>query len=277
MQRIPRFSQRSLYTLYRRAGVLLRRFVFNRFVRVKHARVVQLGGHPYKRISLPDSHVASAVARNLLPFRDSGLFPTLIAMEDNELLLEFVAGEELPEPIDGSCVDRFIGFFSVIYNVDRRRVKLSETDFERELRENLDFLVDVSILSTELRRELTASLNRITPNEVWVGYDFLDPLPKNFILSEHDRLVAIDVEDLYPNRLIGGGIAKSILRAFPAERERILDGLASHANLELRPEMPFIELHFLAHWTKRAFLKGSEKLIDASLFESHRAANIKRG
>jgi len=33
--------------------------------------------------------------------------------------------------------------------------------------------------------------------------------------------------------------------------------------------MPFIELHFLAHWTKRVFLKGSEKMIDVSLFETH--------
>jgi hypothetical protein len=274
MQRIPRFSQRSLDTLYRRAGLLLRRFVLNRFVRAKHTRVVRLGGRPYKRVTLPDSHVASAVARNLMPFRDSGVFPRLIAIEDNELVLEFVAGTELTEPIDRALVDRFVGFFSVIYSVDRKRVKLSETDFERELRENLDFLQDVSILSRQLRRDLAASQERITPNEVWVGYDYLDPLLKNFILTNDDRLVAVDVEDLCPDRLIGGGVAKSVLRAFPADREQLLDGLASRANLELRPEMPFIELHFLAQWTQCAFLKGSEKLIDASLFESHRTAAI---
>ena len=100
----------------------------------------------------------------------------------------------------------------------------------------------------------------------------MDPLPKNFILTDDDRLVAIDVEDLRPAQLIGGGIAKSALRALPVHREQLLDGLASRANLDLRPAMPFIELHFLARWTKRAFLKGSEKLIDASLFESHRRA-----
>jgi hypothetical protein len=272
MQRIPRFPQRSLYTQYRRAGVLLRRFAFNRFVRTKHARVVQLGGRPYKRVTLPDSHIASAVARNLVPFRDSGVFPRLISVEDNELLLEFVAGAALPEPIDGSWVDRFIGFFCVIYNLDRSRMKLSETEFERELCENLEFLVEVSILSPALHRELTDSLDRITPSEVWVGYDFMDPLPKNFVLTDDDRLVAIDVEDLCPGRLMGGGIAKWVLRAFPAGREQLLEGLASRANLDLRPEMPFIELHFLAEWTKQAFLKGSEKLIDVSLFESHRAA-----
>jgi len=205
MQRIPRFSQRSLYTIYRRAGVLLRRFVFNRFLRVKNARVIQMGGRPYKRVTLPDSHVASVVARNLLPFRDSGVFPRLIAVEDNELLLEFVAGTKLPVPLDTSFVDRFIGFFSVIYNMDRERVKLSETDFERELQEDLDFLVDVSILSPRVRRDLDVYLERITPNEVWVGYDFMDPLPKNFVLTDEDRLVAIDVEDLCPGQLIGGG------------------------------------------------------------------------
>lgn len=269
MERIPRFSQRSLYTLYRRAGVLLRRFAFNRFVRAKNARVVRMGGRPYKRVTLPDSYVASVVAHNLLPFRDSGLFPRLIAVEDNELLLEFVAGTTLPESLDASFIERYVGFFSVLYNMDRERVKLSETDFERELKEDLDFLVDVSILSPRVRRDLEVHLERITPNEVWVGYDFLDPLPKNFVLTDDDRLVAIDVEDLRPGQLIGSGIAKSVIRALPAHRERLLDGLALRSDLDLRPEMPFIELHFLAHWTKRAFLKGSQKLIDASLFETH--------
>jgi len=271
MQRIPRFSQRSLYTLYRRAGVVLRRFVFNRFVRAKHARVVELGGRPYKRITLPDSYVASKVARNLSRFRDMGIFPRLIAVEDNELVLEFVAGTHLSEPVDPSFVDRFVGFFSVVYNVDRRRAKLSETDFEREVRENLDFLVDVSLLSADVRRDLETALDRVTPNEVWVGYDFMDPLPKNFIWTPDERLVAIDVEDLHSDRLVGCGLAKAVLRALPAHREQLLDGLAARASCELRPAMRFIELHFLAQWTKSAFLKGSEKLIDVSLFEPYRA------
>jgi hypothetical protein len=277
MQRIPRFSQRSLYTLYRRAGVLLRRYGFNRFVRQKHARRVHLGGHPFKRLTLPDSHTASVVAQSLTPFRDTGIFPRLVAVEDNEMLLEFVNGAPLPEPIDRSYTEKFIEFFSVIYSVDRRRVKLSETDFERELCESLDFLVDVSILAPALRDQLVASLERITPNEVWVGYDFLDPLPKNFILADDGRLVAIDVEDLRPDRLVGGGVAKWLLRALPEGRETLLDGLASRAMLELRPEMPFIELHFLAQWTQRAFLKGSEKLIDASLFEAHTVSSLGDG
>ncbi len=249
---------------------MLRRFVFNRFVRTKNARQIQLGGRPYKRITLPDTYVASRVAEKLKPFRDLGVFPRLIAIEDNELLLEFVTGTELTEPVDRSFVDRFVEFFAVIYSVDRRRVKLSETDFEREVREDLDFLVEVSLLSPEVRADLEARLDRITPSEVWVGYDFMDPLPKNFVLTGEGRLVAIDVEDLHADRLIGGGIAKSVLRSLPGDREQLLDGLAARANLDLRPAMPFIELHFLTHWTKRAFLKGSEKLIDGSLFESHR-------
>ena len=36
MQRIPRFPQRSLYTQYRRAGVLLRRFAFKQLAHFKN-------------------------------------------------------------------------------------------------------------------------------------------------------------------------------------------------------------------------------------------------
>jgi hypothetical protein len=34
--------------------------------------------------------------------------------------------------------------------------------------------------------------------------------------------------------------------------------------------MPFVELHFLAGWTKLAYLKGRAKLVDPARFEPYR-------
>ena len=61
MLRIPRFAQRSLHSLSRRAGVAWRRHGLNRFVRNKTVRLIDLNGRRYKRVTLPDSFVASSV------------------------------------------------------------------------------------------------------------------------------------------------------------------------------------------------------------------------
>jgi hypothetical protein len=82
--------------------------------------------------------------------------------------------------------------------------------------------------------------------------------------------VAIDVEDLLADQLIGGGMTKAVVRMATNQRERLLDGLAARTGLDLRPAMPFIELHFLASWTKQVFLKGSAKLISPELFDPYR-------
>jgi hypothetical protein len=270
MQRIPRFSERSLYTLSRRADLLLRRFGLNRFVRGKRVRLIRLNGQRYKRLTLPDSYVAQAVAANLDRFREHRIFPRVITVMDQELVLEFVEGTPLPEPITPPIVDQLVRFFSILYDEDRRAVKLAETAFERELRDDLDFLANVSVLSHPARADLHASVDRIAPNEVWVGYDFMDALRKNFVLTDDGRFVAIDVEDLLADQLIGGGMTKAVVRMATNQRERLLDGLAARTGLDLRPAMPFIELHFLARWTKQVFLKGSAKLISPELFDPYR-------
>lgn len=270
MQRIPRFPERSLHSAYRRAGLLLRRFGLNRFLRDKRVRLIRLNGKRYKRLRLPDSYLATTIARNLERFQEHRIFPRVIAVLDRELLLEFVEGAAVPKQIDAPIVDQLARFFSIIYEADRREVKLAETAFARELREDLDFLTDVSVLEPELRVDLEAAIDRISPNAVWVGYDFMDPLPKNFIVATDGRLVAIDVEDLLADQLIGGGIAKVLLRLAPDQREQLLDALAETSSLDLGPALPFIELRFLTRWTKHLFLKGRSRMVEPQHFEAYR-------
>jgi hypothetical protein len=267
MARIPRFPQRSLYGLYRRAGVLLRRLALNRFVRHKTARRIELGGQHFKRLTLPDSFIASRIAANLERFRNFDVFPRLVAVQDRELLLEFVDGRSVEGPLTDAGIDRLARFFATVYGIDRERVKLTDSAFPAELSEDLDFLVQVGAIDSQLRRGLDTAIGRTSPTDVWVGLDYLDPLQKNFLLTSEGRFVAIDVEELLGGQLIGRGVAKILRTANDRHRERLLAGIADGCSLELGPAMPFIELFFQARWTKLAFLKGRYKIVEGADFE----------
>jgi hypothetical protein len=271
MSRIPRFQQRSLYGLYRRAGVLLRRFALNRFVRNKTARLIELGGHRYKRITLPDSYVAARVAANLARFREFDVFPRLVAVQDRELLLEFVEGRAVDGVLTDALVGRIARFFGTVYGIDRERVKLADSGFRETLRDDLDFLRDVGVIDAALRADLDAAVERLAPTDVWVGMDYLDPLLKNFLQTREGRFVAIDVEEIREGQLLGCGVAKVLLQASAAQRAKLLEGIEAACSVDLAGGMPFVELFFLARWTKLAFLKGRYKIVEGARFERFRA------
>jgi len=271
MRAIPRFAQESLDGFGRRISALYRRRVQNRFVRAKRVRLVTLNGRRYKRVTLPDASLAAEVARNLATFRHAGIFPGLVASVDRELLLEFAPGRPQDGRFDDEGIDRLARFFATLYGVDRRRVPTADTPYRDDLRRDLAFLRDVGVLTEPAHRDLVAAADGLAPDEVWVGWDYLDPLPRNFVLAPDGSLVAVDVEDLRSNQLLGSGVAKACFRSIDAGRERLLAAVEREACLELAPLMPFVELHFLAGWTKLAYLKGRAKLVAPALFEPYRA------
>jgi hypothetical protein len=271
MERIPRFGQQSLYSVRRRVGMWVRRWWLNRFVRSKHVRLVHLNGVPFKRVTLPDAWVAERIARNLTALRDSELFPRLVAVTDHELLLEYVEGEIPSGPMDVPLVDQLAQFFAALYSIDSRRVARDDAPFVGDLQRDLSFLRDVGVIGDPVWQDLHTAAESTAPSEFWVGYDFLDPLPRNFVVTPAGRLVAIDVEEIESDQLLGSGVVKAIIRSVGPHRGRLLDALKRQSPLDLTPALPFTELHFLTGWTKRAFLKGRAKLVDPTRFEPYRA------
>lgn len=270
---IPRFRQQSLHSWSRRAGTILRRSVLNRFVRHMRVRKITINGRAYKRVTCPDTFFAQQVASNLVALRGFEILPRLIAREDRDLLLEFVEGHPLPEPPTSDYVDRMAEFFATLYGVHARVVALEQTPFAVRLRDDLEFLRDAGVIGEEVYRDVLATSARVAPAEVRIGYDYLDSLPKNFIVRPDGHLMAIDVEDLASDELIGTGLAKALLRGLGPQRQVLLDGFAKHAGFDLKPSMPFVELAFLARWTKHAFLKGRPKLVEPEHFERHRSGS----
>jgi hypothetical protein len=269
--RIPRFRQRSLLGVRRRAGALLRRWLHNRFVPAKRVRVVTLSGRRYKRLSLSDAARAREIAAHLAALRPTRCFPELVAAVDAELLLEYVEGRTLADPIEPARLDALAGFYARLYGAAPRRLATAASAFPAELARDLAFLRDVGVLDAAAHSDVSAAAHALQPAEVWVGWDYLDPLPRNFVVADDGRLVAVDVEDLWPDRLLGGGVAKARLRSLGAHGERLPRALAAACSLDLAPALPWVELHFLAEWTKLAYLKGRHALVDPARFEPYRA------
>lgn len=270
MRRIPRFQQTSLHSLGRRIGMRLRRHWLGRFVPEKRVRLIEIGGARFKRLTLPDTWTATQVTRSLERFRSHQVFPSVIAQSANELLLEYVEGNSIAEPLDEGGCDRLAGFFAVLYAHGRHAVETRAAGFADALQLDLAFLGQVGVLGASALPELVRAAETLAPAQVYVGHDYLDPIARNFVITPAGRLVAIDVEELMPNQLLGSGVAKAVLRTPGARRERLLDGIRRTAGLDLAPVMPFVELAFLAGWTKRALLKGRAKLVRPELFEPFR-------
>ena len=270
MERLPRFRQSSLHSLRRRVGLALRRRLLGRFVPEKQVRLIQIGGARCKRVTVADAWTATQMARNLERFRSHRMFPVLIAQSANELLLEYVEGRPLADPLDAAGCDLLADFFSVLYAQDRHAVEIRNTGFAETLLRDLAFLGQVGVLESSALPDLIRAAEALKPAQVYVGHDYLDPLSRNFVVTPEGQLVAIDVEDLLPNQLLGTGVAKAVLRMPGARREPLLARIRRTAGLDLAPVLPFVELAALADWTKRALLKGRHKLLRPELFEPYR-------
>jgi hypothetical protein len=270
MHPIPRFRHRSLLSWKRRIGTLFRRHALGRFLPGKRVRIVEIGGARFKRVTFPDAWTASRVARSLAPFRAQRVFPVLFAQSGSELLLEYVEGRPLANPLAPADCDRLAGFFAVLYAQERRSVACRGSGRVDEVVADLAFLSQAGVLDASAERELAAAAAALAPERLEVGYDYLDAIPRNFLDASDGRLVAVDVEELFPDQPLGGGVAKAALRIPGADRDRLLAGIRSGAALDLAPAMPFVELAFLAGWTKRALLKGRSKLVSPERFEPFR-------
>ena len=128
------------------------------------------------------------------------------------------------------------------------------------LAQDLRFLNQVGILSDLLYERLCLAVEPLTPQQVWLGFDYTDPVLKNFVASqEGGKLYAVDVEGIADGQLIGMGTIKACVRWLGEFQPLFYEHLAAQGASDFQPYMPFVELCFLAKWTKRNFFEGKKK------------------
>jgi hypothetical protein len=227
---------------------------------------VDVHGQRYKRIVLRDSRLAERIQMALERFGDSDLFPRLITTYEHEVWVEFVDGERI-DRVDELSVRAVAEFYARVYARAPQQVRLVDTVFAARLHRDLRFLAEVGVLDEVRAKELHAVADRLAPERVWVGFDYTDPVLKNFVMSRRTgRVCAVDVESLECDHLLGFGLGKAFARWLEPHRELFLKCLAESGAPDLAQNLPYAELCFLAFWTKMGFLEQKWHYVDRERF-----------
>ena len=264
--------QRVGTSAYRRFRYLLSRLYGTRLQKSQSVYFVTINGNRFKRIVLRDSHLASEIERNLESFGSSDHFPTLVARYEHEIWVEYIEGTRV-ETSDENVIGQLADLYAEVYARASRTVPIAEAPFLPRLRRDLRFLERVGVLSRGVGRNLEAAAERLAPDSVWVGFDYTDPVLKNFVIASDDgRLCAIDVESLLPDQLIGTGFAKACARWMEPQRKAFLERLMRPSVPDFSAYTPFVELVFVAAYTKLMFLEKKWRNVDPARFERFRVA-----
>lgn len=233
---------------------------------------VTLNGQRFKRLVQPDTFAASQIEATLLDFGPSERVPAFVVRYEREVWVEFIEGR-VPRTPDASLARGVADLFAELYARGAREVATQETRLPATLRRNLRFLHRAGVIDTRAHAELEAAAGRLAPERVWLGFEYTDPILKNFVLAADDgRVCAVDVESLAAHALLGIGPAKAFARWAEPHRAVFLDALARPGVPDLAPSLPFAELFFLAHWMQRALLERKWHFLDTGLLERFRGA-----
>lgn len=234
---------------------------------VKTHRVhwVTIGGVRYKRVTFSHASEAMRVMNNLERVARLERLPAPVYQHERRVWLRFVEGEALdasrPEHVDG-----VIGLFADLYREAPRRVPASDTLIHQRLLGDLDFLREVDVLTPRLAATLSGAAASLRPEQVWLGFEYLDPLRRNLIVAP-DRVCAIDVEALYADSLLGTGLAKARLRWLDMAPDTLLAKLAENGAPDLREQFDYATLCQLAGYSKQKVFRGRRRSIRSNAFE----------
>lgn len=238
-----------------------------RLRRAKSLRFVTLNGHRFKRMQVADTRIAADIERNLQVFQADGIFPDLVTRYEHEIWTDFIPGT-LPQQVTERLVRQVADFYAVVYTKRARLEAAVATAFPERLVRDLRFLHTVGILTNMQYVRLCRAAERRVPQRVWIGFDYTDPVLKNFVLSrDGERLYAVDVEGIADDRLIGMGSVKACVRWLGDLKPLFYQHLAARGAPDFQSYLPFVELCFLAQWTKRNFFEGKKRKIVPGLFD----------
>ncbi len=262
--------QQSSPFLLKRVKYFISRLFGARLQKAKGIHFVTVNGCQFKRLILCDSFLSSEIEQHLSSFVDSDYFPPLIARYEHELWLEYVEGDPV-RSADEPFVRNLAEFYSTLYGKSPQLLNTKESLFPGQLLQNLRFLHQIDILPQAAYQDLQAAVPDLVPDQVWVGFEYTDPVLKNFILrADTGRICVVDVDGLAGNELLGIGVAKACVRWLGPYQSLFFSSLAQQGAPDIQKYFSFVELYFLAKWMKRAFLEHDWKVIDSALFERFR-------
>lgn len=264
---IARIGHRSAHSLGRRLLDAIRGRFVGGVGKSQSVYFVTVNGRRFKRVVFGDSYQAEQVEACLERVSRVAGFPRLVLRHENELWSEFVAGAR-PAPSRPADFDALARFYGAVLGCEPRQHALASTSWPMRLENDLWFLGEAGILDTSRVEALLQHGRSLQPERIWMGFDYVDPPLKNFVLADHG-LVAIDLEALQDQQLLGTGIAKCRLHWLDddARYHQFLDQVQAAGAPDLSAQLGFVELSLLAGWTKRKLLTGKVGRVDARRFD----------
>jgi hypothetical protein len=233
-------------------------------VKKQTVHLVEVGELRAKRVAFAHASQAALVEDALDALRDTGVAPQPIARYANELWVEFVEGT----PLDSSArppVQQLARVFQDLYRIGAAEVVRGDRDFAREVVRDLGVLRAAGVIDAGTHARLERRVETTCPVRAFTGCDYVDARPGNFLRTPEGRLRIIDVESLVCGELIGTGAARAWLRWPGLEREALLSELAALGVPRFADYADFLELRFVARWTKRCLLQRKLQLVEPGL------------
>lgn len=224
-----------------------------RMVKTHLVHFVDVDGVRFKRVRFAEVGTAQAVAQVLAQLAETSLAPALSRQQDSEVWVDFVPGRA-PKAADIEDQARLVDFFASLYAVGQA-VAADPGPYASGLQEDLQYLSRAGLVAPERAAGLAALEKRLRPHQVWIGPDYIDPVAKNFIVVGRG-LVAIDIEALADDALLGTGLAKARLRWPFDPIDSVCARLSAGAGPDLATQLPWVELCFLCRYFKEKLLQG---------------------
>lgn len=237
------------------------------FAKRQSVHFVAIHGQRYKRAVFGDSFQAAEVEKALDAFGGRRRFPPLVHRHENELLLGFVEGRAF-DGTDTSDRARLADFLAELWQrspVERARCDLA---FDVRLAVDLELLTQARVIDGAKARALAERAQAVAPETLWLGYDYVDPVTKNFVV-EKERLVAIDVESLQAEQVLGTSLAQASLRWLaPSDVAIMASQVAECGGPDIDAQLDYVRLVTTVAWTKRKFLQGKTHFIRPEHFDA---------
>ncbi len=254
----------NAHTLRQRALRRLRRLTGAVGVKSHEVHFVRTGDEIHKRVRFHHAAEAIAVEQALSSFGNWDGLPALVVRYGAELWVEYVHGSLLdPREAPADLLPRF---FAEMYRRGSRLVPLRSTTVPHRLQEDIAYLARTGYLSQEVCRGLADRAGAIEPAEAWLGFEYVDPLPKNFVLRG-GNLVGVDVEALQPASLLGIGPAKAFLRWYDHPVADFLARLTEAGAPDLSAQFEYAELCFRCAYAKQKTFQRKTHLAPPSSFD----------
>lgn len=254
----------NAHSWWRRLHTRLRALI-GAAVKTHRVHWVTIGGVRYKRVTFSHASEAMRVAHTLERVAPLSRLPAPVYQHERRVWFKFVEGEPLeasrPEHVEG-----VIGVFADLYRHVPRRVAVQDTLIHQRLLADLEFLREVGVLTPRLGAAMMNAAGELCPQYVRLGFEYIDPLPRNFIVARNG-VWAIDVEALYADSLLGIGPAKARLRWLDIQTETLLEMLSRHGAPDLRAQLDYAALSQLAAYSKQEVFRGRRRSVRGEDFE----------